>query len=205
MDREKIIMFGGTFDPIHCGHIQVARAAMKHIEAQQVIWIPARRSPHKQQLPLASDSDRLEMIRRVISACPSFTLSDCELNRPEPSYTLDTVLEFRRQFGPQVELVWLVGADAVRDLPRWYRISEVMDNCTLAVMYRAGYPKPDFTACKPHFTHQQIQKLEDSVIPVPLVDISSTEIRNRLSKGQNVSEMLPPEVDEYIKTRRLYR
>jgi nicotinate-nucleotide adenylyltransferase len=178
---------------------------MEQLRAQQVIFIPARRSPHKKQPPVASDTDRLEMIRLSIADCPSFEVSDCELRRPEPSYTLDTVLQFRSRFGPQPDLIWLVGADAVKDLSRWYRISDLMSAAIIAVMYRAGYPKPDFTPCKADFTPAQIQKLEQNILPVPLVDVSSTDIRARLAAGQDADDMLTPQVADYIRTRCLYR
>lgn len=205
MAHEKIILFGGTFDPIHRGHTQVAQAAADQIGAQQVVFVPARRSPHKQLPPVASDVDRLGMIRLAIAGRLSFSASDCELRRPEPSYTLDTVRDFRSRYGPRTDLIWLVGADAVKDLPRWYRISDLMSAAIIAVMYRAGYPKPDFSVCRPDFTPEQIKKLEQNIIPVPLIDISSTDIRARLAAGQDVNELLAPEVADYIRTRRLYR
>lgn len=205
MSRKKVILFGGTFDPIHLGHIQVADAAMQHIGAERVIFIPAKRSPHKKQQPTASEIDRIAMIQLAIDGRKDFSLSDCECKRPQPSYTLDTVHEFLAQYGPDTDLVWLVGADAVKDLPHWYRIDELLAAADIAVMYRAGYPKPDFKGCRSDLTPQQIEKLEKNVIPVPLVDISSTEIRIRLSRGQNVDELLPPKVLVYIKTHSLYQ
>ena len=205
MAGKKIILFGGTFDPIHLGHVEVCVAAMDRIGAQQVVFVPARRSPHKNCLPTASDPERIEMIRLAIQGRPRLQVSDCELKRPEPSYTLDTVQEFRRQYGSRADLIWLVGADAVKDLPRWYRIHELMEACTLAVMYRAGYPKPDFTCCKETFSARQIHKLENSVVPVPLIEISSTEIRDRISREQEVKEILAPEVYDYIQAHGLYR
>jgi len=205
MSRKKIILFGGTFDPIHLGHIQVADAALQHVGAEQIIFIPAKRSPHKKQQPIASETDRIAMIQLAIGARKDFSLSDCECKRPQPSYTLDTVREFLAQYGPDTALIWLVGADAVKDLPHWYRIDELLAAADIAVMYRAGYPRPDFEGCRPDLTPRQIEKLEKNVVPVPLVDISSTGIRTRLSQGQNVDDMLPAEVLAYIKTHDLYQ
>lgn len=205
MSTKKMILFGGTFDPIHCGHIRVADAARQYIGAGQVIFIPAKWSPHKKQQPAASDQDRFAMIRLAIDGRPAFSLCDCELHRTQPSYTLDTVHYFRDQYGPRTDLVWLVGADALKDLPRWFRIDDLLDVADIAVMYRAGYPKPDFEVCKSDFTPRQIQKLRQNVIPVPLVDISSTQIRTRLAKGLDVDDMLPPKVLAYIKIRNLYK
>lgn len=199
-----IILFGGTFDPIHLGHLQAAAAARRHLGAERVIFIPARRSPCKQEPPDASEEDRLRMVELAIEGNEAFDVSDCEFHRPPPSYTVDTVQEFRERLGSEAELFWLLGADAVKDLPHWYQIDRLMELCRMAVMYRAGYPKPDFSIYKPYFTPRQIQSLEENVIPVPLVDISSSEIRRRLACGQDVSDRVPAPVAEYIRRRRLY-
>ncbi len=201
--QKKIILFGGTFDPVHYGHLEAAEAARRHLNAEQVIFIPARRSPHKSDPPEASEHDRLHMLRLALADWNDFQVSDCEYHRPAPSFTVDTVQEFRNRL-PSASLIWLVGADAVKDLPRWHRIDRLMALCTLAVMYRAGYPKPDFSPCKPYFTAEQIRRLQDHIVPVPLINISATEIRRRLAQGQDVSELLPASVLEYIRPRGLY-
>ncbi len=198
-------MFGGTFDPVHRGHLQVARAALAYLGADHIVFIPAAQSPHKQKPPVASGKERAEMIARALSDQPGVSVSDCELHRPRPSYTLDTVLYFRNQLGPEVALFWLVGADAVSDLPRWHRVDELLDAADIAVMYRAGYPKPDFGECRSAFSAPQIERLRKNVVPVPLIDISSTEIRRRLAAGKEVAHMLPPDVHAYIQSHRLYR
>jgi len=204
VNKNKIILFGGTFDPIHRGHIEVALAAREHLQADSLIFIPASRSPLKQQQPIASDQDRLEMIRLSIGQNDRLRLSTCELNRPQPSYTLDTVLYFREKYAQQADLFWLVGADAIEDLSRWYRINELLEICTIAVMYRAGYPKPDFEACKEEFTPEQIAQFQQNIVPVPLIEISSTDIRNRISQGRDVRDFLHPKVYDYIKAHDLY-
>ncbi|HOK67072.1 MAG TPA: nicotinate (nicotinamide) nucleotide adenylyltransferase [Anaerohalosphaeraceae bacterium] len=201
--QNKIVLFGGTFDPVHSGHLQVADAARRHLNAERVIFIPARRPPHKSEPPAASEQDRMQMLRLALNGWKDFQVSDCEYHRPEPSFTVDTVEEFRRRL-PFASLVWLVGADAVKDLPRWHQIDRLMALCTLAVMYRAGYPKPDFTPCKPYFTAEQIRRLQEHIVPVPLLDISATEIRRRLACGQDVEGLLPASVLEYIRSRGLY-
>ena len=144
MADRKIILFGGTFDPIHLGHTAVAAFAAENIKAEKVIFVPAKRSPLKNLLPKAGDSDRFAMIALAIAGNEKFELSDCELKKSTPSYTLDTVREFKKAYGEDVEIYWLVGADSVDDLPYWYKITELIDECNLCVMYRAGYEKPDF-------------------------------------------------------------
>jgi len=202
---KKIILFGGTFDPIHRGHIQAAQSAMEYLGAERVVFIPAGRSPHKKQSPVASNTDRLEMIRLAIAGSACFEVGDCELRRPQPSYTLDTVLDFRSRFDLQTDLIWLVGADAVHDLPRWHRIDQILSAAAIAVMYRSGYLKPDFSSCRSVFTPSQIQKLEQNIVPIPLVDISSTDIRACLARGQDVGDRVPPQVADYIRDHGLYR
>jgi nicotinate-nucleotide adenylyltransferase len=201
--RSKIILFGGTFDPVHNGHLQVAQAARQHLRANRVIFIPARRSPHKTTPPVASEDDRLQMLGLALQDWEGCQVSDCEYRRPAPSYTVDTVQEFCTRY-PHADLIWLVGADAVKDLPRWYQIDRLMTLCTLAVMVRAGYPKPDFELCKPFFSPEQIRRLEENIVPVPLIDISATEIRRRLASGRDVSGLIPPAVLDYIRSRGLY-
>ena len=116
---KKIILFGGSFDPIHTGHLRVAHHALKELGADELIFIPARRSPHKTDLPTPG-AHRFAMIAKAIDGIDSFSVSDCELLRPEPSYTLDTVGLSRVQVGSDVVLHWLIGADQLADLEKWY-------------------------------------------------------------------------------------
>ena len=204
MNKDKIILFGGTFDPIHRGHIEVALAAREHFDADTLLFIPASRSPLKKQQPVASDQNRVKMIRLSIGQNDRLRLSECELNRPQPSYTLDTVIYFREKYA-QADLIWLVGADVVKDLSRWYKMGDLMEACTISVMYRAGYPKPDFKVCKDKFTPEQIAQFEQNIVPVPLIEISSTDIRARISQGRDVGDFLSPKVYDYIKKHDLYK
>jgi nicotinate-nucleotide adenylyltransferase len=203
MER-KIALFGGTFDPIHKGHTIVAEHAAEYIGAESVVFVPAHRSPQKQTPPQASAADRIEMINLAIKGQKSFCLSKCELNRPEPSYTLETVNEFKTQHGRGVQMYWLLGADSVNDLPGWYKINELIDECNLCVMFRAGFDEPDFSKFQEAFGPKRVEKLQQNIIPTPLIDINSTEIRNRIAARQDVSDMLHPAVLQYIRQRDLY-
>jgi len=205
MSKTTIALFGGTFDPIHLGHTKVAEAAADHIGAEEVFFIPAKRSPLKSFLPVASDRQRLDMIRLAIEGKERFRVSDYELKRAEPSYTLHTVMWFQEKYGPDVTLHWLIGADTIDELDHWYRIEELIDRCNLSTMYRAGFPPPDFSRFESIWGPQRVEKLRRNIIPTPLVDISSTCIRKRLASGLDVSEMLHPAVAEYIQRHRLYR
>jgi nicotinate-nucleotide adenylyltransferase len=205
MVKRKLALFGGTFDPIHLGHTTVAAAAVEHIGAEKLVFIPTKRSPLKGSLPKAGDRDRIKMMALAIAGDKKFQVSDYELKSPEPSYTLQTVRGFQADYGSEVSIYWLVGADGVDDLPCWYGIVELIDECNLCIMYRAGCKAPDFTKFKAVWGPKRIEKLQRNIIQTPLVDISSTEIRNRLAAGRDVAGMLHPAVADYISKHNLYQ
>jgi len=200
----KLILFGGTFDPVHLGHVQVAQYSFQKIGADKLVFIPAKRSPHKGNFPAASGRHRFNMLSITAEGIDDFVVSDLELERPDPSYTIDTVTAFKEEYGEEVQIFWLIGADTVEDLPKWHRVKELIDACNLSVMYRAGFKKPDFTLFREHFGPNRIDKLDKHVIPTPLVDISSTEIREKLSSRIDVSDLLGSEVIRYIRQNNLY-
>ena len=199
----KVILFGGSFDPIHVGHLRVAHHATQELVAKELIFIPARRSPHKTGVSV-SGSHRLAMIQQAIKGIEGFSSSDCELSRPEPSYTLDTVRFFRDQLGPDVVLHWLIGADQLDDLAKWYHVDELMAECRISVMARAGYPLPDMSCYEGIFSSDCIEQLRSDVVHTPLIDLCSTDIRSQLASSSVPADALPPGVLDYIKENRLY-
>lgn len=199
----KIILFGGSFDPIHRGHVCVAQHAMQALGASKLIFVPARRSPHKSALP-AAGHHRSAMIGIAIKRLRGVSVTDCELARPEPSYTLDTIQYFRQQFGREAVLHWLIGADQLADFDKWHRVDELLAACHVTVMVRAGYPPPDFACFKDIFSNEALAKLEHDSIQTPLIDLSSTDIRRQLAKGDVNPDSLPPGVLEYIRENGLY-
>ncbi|MBP8303354.1 MAG: nicotinate-nucleotide adenylyltransferase [Phycisphaerae bacterium] len=201
----RIILFGGSFDPIHVGHTTVVAHAHRHLAADTVIFVPARRSPLKAASPKATDADRMAMIARVLSDHPGWQVSDCELRRPAPSYTLDTIRHFRTLRGPGTRLYWLIGADTVPELPNWHGIDRLLDLCTVAAMCRAGCPRPDFSPFLSLWGPERVRALQENVIETPLVDVSSTRIRRRIAQGRDVSTLLHPGVLAYIHRHGLYR
>lgn len=203
--KRKIVLFGGTFDPVHNGHTIVAAGAAREIGAEKLFFIPARRSPHKQLLPQADACHRVKMIDLAIAGIENFAVSCCELDRPEPSYTLQTVRQFKVRFGPDAQIYWLVGADSLDELPHWYEIKKVIDECKLSVMFRAGFARPDFTRFIEVLGEDRAEKLRQNVIETPLVDISSSEIRKRLARSEDVKDMLHPAVLAYVRENHLYR
>ncbi len=205
MTKRIIFLFGGTFDPIHLGHTTVAADAAKHIGAEKLVFIPAKRSPLKGFLPRASDDDRLEMITLATAGEKSFQVSDFELQKPAPSYTLETVRKFQEEYEDEASFYWLVGADGVDDLAYWHMIIELIDVCNLTTMYRAGCEPPNFAKFEAIWGRRRVDKLQRNIVQTPLVDISSTVIRARLAEGRDVSKMLHPAVSGYIRQHGLYQ
>ncbi len=202
--KDRIILFGGTFDPVHLGHTTVAAFAAEQIGAAEVVFIPAKRSPQKNVFPVAPGWSRVEMLSLALGGNAKFIVSSWELERPDPSYTVETVSMFAARYGPDVQLYWLVGADAVGDLARWHCVERVLDMCNLCVMYRAGYPEPDFGQLG-RLGAERVEKLGKHALATPLVDISSTEIRRKLAAGGDVSGLLSGAVLDYIEKNGLYQ
>jgi nicotinate-nucleotide adenylyltransferase len=199
MPDRNILMFGGTFDPIHNGHRIIARAAAEQLNADQIILIPAAQPPHKKHGALAPYPDRLAMARLAVEHEPAlWRISDCEGGRPGPSYTLDTVRHLKKQYGPADNWYWLIGGDTVRELTSWYKISELADECTLAVALRPGCERLDFDALKSALSPRQIEMIKNHILTTPLIDISATDIRRRAAAGLPLTGLVPPAVENYI-------
>jgi nicotinate-nucleotide adenylyltransferase len=202
--KNKIILFGGSFNPVHIGHIAVAEFALEHLNASQVIFIPAKRSPFKTHPPQVTDQQRTEMLRLAISDRKEFSIDTCELSRPAPSYTLDTVLYFKEKFPQDTILYWLIGADMVGDLSKWYQIQQIMDNCIISVMNRGGIDRPDFEQFEKDMPAEYASAIRKNMINTPRIDISSTDVRWRIEHSEDVSALLDSRVLNYIRTNRLY-
>lgn len=204
MNERRVILFGGSFDPVHEGHIRVAEYAREHLGAERAILIAAGRSPHKEQNPLASGEHRMAMLRLAIEGHAGLEASDVEVNRPQPSYTYDTVEHFRNLYGDSTILYWLLGADLVRDLGTWYRVCELVDHCRIAVMVRGGYEGPDLSGLEGQIGAARVDQLRQWVIPTPAIEVSSTEIRKRLAEGKPLRDEVPAAVAAYIARHGLY-
>ncbi len=204
MTKRKIALFGGTFDPIHLGHTTVANDAADYIDAEKIIFIPAKRSPLKGFSPIADDNNRFEMISIAIREERKFQVSNYELKKPAPSYTLHTVEKFLTDYGSETSIYWLIGADSIDDLAQWYKITDLIDICNIATMYRAGCEKPDYGRFEAVWGDKRVEKLQRNIIKTSLIDISSTNIRSRLAAGLDITDMLHPAVAEYIYKHGLY-
>jgi nicotinate-nucleotide adenylyltransferase len=184
---KTIGIFGGTFDPIHNGHLILARDAIEQLGLDELIFVPASLSPHKiGKSPSAADV-RVEMLRAAIEGQPQFCLDPMELARPAPSYTIDTVEAFRNR-EPGAQFVCLVGEDNVAQLSTWHRFAELAQMVQFAVLDRSGL----------NATHSYPTVRRH-------IDISATEIRNRVAQGRSIRYLVPAAVETIIREQKLYR
>lgn len=202
---ELITLFGGSFNPIHNGHLIVARSVLETLGASKLVFIPSANPPHKMGSDLAAADDRLEMVRLAIAGETGFDLSDCELKRNGPSYTFDTVTHFRRTLGGNVQLAWLIGADSLPELASWYRISELVETCRIVTAARPGWEQPDLGVLRPRLTDEQIRRLQADILTTPRIDISATDIRRRIRDGRSIRYLVPEAVSAYIQGKSLYQ
>jgi nicotinate-nucleotide adenylyltransferase len=187
----RIGVFGGTFDPPHVAHVALARAALDALSLDEVRWIPAGR-PWQKARAITPAHHREAMVRLVIDGEPRFVLDRIELERDGPSYTVDTV----RALEPLGDLFLVIGADQYAGLHTWRGWQELLGLVTLAVANRPG-PLPPVNAEVLRFPHR--------VVPLPMLDVSATEIRSRVARGAPIDGMVPPAVASYIDSHHLYR
>ena len=192
------LCFGGSFNPIHNGHLRCAEAIAKTAGYDRVLLIPSAQPPHKQDTAdLAPAADRWAMCRLATEGSDLFEVSDIETRRGGPSYTIDTAEELRRMGFDRID--WLIGADMLMYLPKWHRPADLLRDVNFLVMARPGWTL-DWNVLPPEFHH-----LRGHVVAAPQIDITATEIRNRVRQGQPIDHLVPPAVAGYIDKCRLYR
>ena len=187
--QRRIALFGGTFDPIHLGHVGIARQARDLLELDEVRFLPCHTSPHKVGVASAPAADRMEMARLATRDLPWAVVDDFDLSRPPPSYSYETAEEMARRF-PQARLFWLMGADQWRALPRWKEPERLAKLVEFIVSTRHGAPEPR-AGWRMHFLN--------ATHPA-----SATAIRQALAAGQTGLPWLDPEVERFLRRRRLY-
>ena len=201
-DRQtRIGLFGGSFDPIHVGHLNIARQACARLGVDQVVFAPAGQPPHKLDQVLTDPEHRLEMVRLAVAEEACFTISRIDLDRPGPCYSVDTVRLLQEQWGAAVRIHFLIGADSLADLPTWYQPRRLLELCQVVAVGRPGYGV-DLAALKRRFPGAPPVVLLDHVPPI---DVSSTEIRRRVAEGRSIEGLVPPAVAGYIEAHGLYR
>lgn len=199
---KKIGIFGGSFDPVHNGHVKLALQAREEAGLDRLIFVPARLQPFKLGKKVAEGSLRVEMLRLALREYVELEVSEYELNRDEISYTVTTLNHFREVYGEDTEIFFLTGTDSFIKIHTWMRADEILSNYSLIVGSRPGYLEKEL--------YEQKSFLEDKyginivIINNEKVDVSSTEIRERAAKGESLSGLVDQEVEEYIRANRIY-
>jgi nicotinate-nucleotide adenylyltransferase len=198
----KVGILGGTFDPIHLGHLLMAESAREILELRQVLFVPAGDPPHKQELPITPACHRQAMVELALAHNPFFELSPVDLDRSGPHYSTETVQLLQKRYDLPPELCYfIIGSDSLQDLPTWHRPAELIKICRLAVARRPG-SVPDLTSLE-----ATLPGLSDQLtwVEMPLVGISASDIRARVRAGQSIRYQVPDGVGEYIQKHQLYR
>lgn len=192
-ESKRIGLLGGSFDPIHLGHLMVAQDAIEGMALDRVTLIPAARSPLKNRAPMASDDDRLALLRAAIDGDPRFELSTVELRRGGTSYTVETIDEMTQ--GISAQFYWIIGADQAASLKAWHRIGDLVGMVEFIVLARPGFSW-DPASLPPGARYH--------VVESHLMEISSSEIRDRVRKGKSIRFLVPEGVATEIEKRHLY-
>jgi nicotinate-nucleotide adenylyltransferase len=190
---KSIALYGGSFDPVHKAHLELARTALENCDLESVIFVPAAQSPLKNSAALAEDSDRVEMLRLATTGEPRFEVDTCEIERGGTSYTVDTVKAYRAAH-EGCRLHWIIGADQFEPLPQWRCIEEIASMITFIVLRRPGHS----------IVESAVKGLRFVTIDAPLMPYSSTKIRASIAQGRSVVDLLPPAVEAFISSRGLY-
>jgi nicotinate-nucleotide adenylyltransferase len=186
----SIGLLGGSFDPVHHGHLIVGRVAAESLGLDELRFVPAREQPFKRGRHAAPAADRAAMLELAVAGTPGFGIERLELDRPGPSYTVDTLLALRAR-EPEAGLTLLLGADAAAELGAWHRAEELPGLARVVVFARPGAAVPG-------------SRLVAATIEVPALEISATEIRRRVRAGQPIRYWVPDAVAEYVARHRLY-
>jgi nicotinate-nucleotide adenylyltransferase len=199
---ERIGVFGGSFDPVHMGHLTVAQDAVERLELDRLIFVPAAVPPHKQDRTLAEGRHRLEMLQLATEENPGFEVSDMELRRGGVSYTFDTMKQIQFEH-PGAELFFIVGLDSLTILHLWKNVGQLLELCTVVPFARGG-EDPARIAGQIQLAEPWKTRLLERLIRIHEIEISASEIRMRLAEGLSIRYLVPPEVEMYIAEQGVY-
>ncbi len=200
MKMRKVGIMGGSFDPIHLGHLVVANEVLNIHNLDEIVFVPSGNPPHKNGLK-AGLFHRLLMVNMAVLSNDKFIVSDFEINNSEKSYTLNTLREFHRLY-KNTMFYFITGTDAVIDLPNWYEPEEILKLCTFIAVSRPGTSVDDVNAKINEIQEKYGGSIE--LLQVPMLQISSTDIRERFKKGLSAKYLLPETVEQYIIKNKLY-
>jgi nicotinate-nucleotide adenylyltransferase len=203
-DREgkmKIGVLGGTFDPVHLGHITMAEEVRKALGLEEILLVPAGEPVSKKALRITPASHRLEMLRLAAADKPHLKVSTIEMERPGPSYTADTLAELKNKYGDKAEIYFILGWDSLSQLPEWREPGRIIGMCHLVAVPRPGFPGPDLDALE-----RALPGISGKVVLMdkPRLDISASAVREMAARSESIERLVPAPVAAYIRKNRLY-
>jgi nicotinate-nucleotide adenylyltransferase len=195
-------VIGGTFDPVHLGHLAIAEEARRRLNMLEVIFVPAGQPYFKDLAEITPIVHRVSMLNLALEGRPYFKISLIEIERPGPSYAVETIVSLRERLKPEDEIYFIMGWDSIMSLPLWREPRRLMSLCRFAAVPRPGYPIPDTSVLEKDLpgVSERIVVLDE-----PLLNISSTEIRRRVREGISVEDLVPESVAAYIEDHGLYK
>jgi len=200
----RLGIYGGSFDPVHYGHLLLAECCLETLCLDEVWLIPAAVPPHKQTRERAPGKARLEMLELALSGHEQLRASPLEIERGGVSYTVETLAAIRQQH-PVASLFLLMGADSLHELPTWREPARICELAIPAVVRRGGSPQPDFTVLAPLVSPARLAEIRAAQVEMPLIELSSTALRQRAANGHSLRFRTPRAVEKYIETHALYR
>jgi len=202
--RPRIGILGGSFNPIHMGHLLLAQCALEDFDLEKILFMPCFIQPHKDPMMLAPTEHRVAMLERALQDNLQFELLDIEIVRGGPSFAVDSVREVRRLY-PEAELFFIIGADTLTELHLWRDIYALLELCSFATISRPGSDIAELTEPDLNLDPPWPSKLLASVARGRMVDISSSDIRHRVAEGMSIRYLVPALVEMYITEHRLYQ
>jgi nicotinate-nucleotide adenylyltransferase len=203
-DKRRIGVLGGSFDPVHIGHLIIAQDAIERLELAELIFVPAAIPPHKQHLQQVDAEHRLNMLRLATESDIRLSVADLEIQRGGVSYTLETLAELQRMHR-EAQLCLIIGSDTLVELHTWWKADEIIERCEVCTLIRPGDDQVDQIAAQLQFEDAVKERLMANLVEAHPIDISSTEIRMRIAEGLSIRYLVPSEVEMYICEHGLYQ
>ncbi|MGA3056723.1 MAG: nicotinate-nucleotide adenylyltransferase [Candidatus Limnocylindrales bacterium] len=207
-DDRRVGILGGTFDPVHYGHLVIAEQVREALSLDRVLFVPARIPPHKQDEEIAAATDRAAMVELAIAGNPAFVISRIELERDGPSYTVDTLEALAGEAargGVARDFFFILSSEALAGLHAWHDSDRILSLCRLAVVPRPGTPLPDAAGLAAMLPGGAASAFRVECVQTTLIANSASDVRNRAAEGRSIRYLVPPAVEAYIREHRLYR
>ena len=201
---KRIGVIGGSFDPIHTGHLVIAEHVVDMLQLDAALFIPCNLPPHKDARGLTPAQHRLRMVELAVQHNARFRASDMEIKRGGVSYSVDTIKQLILVYGQHTDLYFIIGADSLKELPTWKNYKVLLSLCTIVTAARPGFALNEIAFANGVLSPEESNAIKEYIVPTPLIDVSSTDIRRRCREGRSIRYLVPSPVEEYIDKNRLY-